>query len=84
MQPGAENRPGKMKMDSNNYTGYKLFNQAENRLTSLPLLPIMYLFICDEGKSIRQFGYQRAFGRCEKAAAFGEVHPRAVRLNGFQ
>ena len=37
---------------------------------------------CNERKSIRFSGLQRAFGRCEKAAVSGEVHPGAVVPKG--
>jgi len=35
---------------------------------------------CDEGKSIRKDDFQRAFARCEKAVASGELHPGTAVL----
>jgi hypothetical protein len=70
-----------MKKDSNNYTRFKIYNQAENRLTELDFDRIIYLSAMKGRVPLTAFS--ESFWLVGKSIRVcGEVHPGAIWLKG--
>ena len=70
-----------MKRDSNNYTGFVIYNQVENDLTEMPSVFIIHLSAM-MGRVPETAFHRELLSGERKHSHFGEIHPGAVSLNG--